>query len=54
MASGNEDDRSKTPVEAAKSFLSSLLNKQLFIHTTDERIFVGDFKCTDNVMSPLP
>ncbi|KAJ4397266.1 hypothetical protein N0V93_001490 [Gnomoniopsis smithogilvyi] len=31
----------------AQSFLESLLNKKLRIHTTDERMFWGDFKCTD-------
>lgn len=35
--------------EAAQSFLQSLLNKKLRIHTTDERMFWGDFKCTDPV-----
>ncbi|KAF3764513.1 hypothetical protein M406DRAFT_260622 [Cryphonectria parasitica EP155] len=31
----------------AHGFLSSLLNRKLRIHTTDERMFWGDFKCTD-------
>lgn len=35
--------------EAAQTFLQSLLNKKLRIHTTDERMFWGDFKCTDPV-----
>lgn len=33
--------------EEASSFLTSLLNKTLHIHTTDTRIFVGQMKCTD-------
>lgn len=33
----------------AQSFLESLLNKKLRVHTTDERMFWGDFKCTDPV-----
>ena len=48
---GTNDQPEKT---AAKEYLASLLNKQLFIHATDERIFAGEFKCTDNVnMSPM-
>ncbi|CAJ2500594.1 Uu.00g034470.m01.CDS01 [Anthostomella pinea] len=31
----------------AESFLKSLLNKSLRIHTTDSRMFIGTFKCTD-------
>ncbi|KAH9892965.1 Sm-like ribonucleoprotein [Xylariomycetidae sp. FL2044] len=31
----------------AESFLKSLLNKTLRVNTTDGRIFVGTFKCTD-------
>ncbi|MCJ1481366.1 hypothetical protein MMC06_001523 [Schaereria dolodes] len=40
-----------TPITAtatATAYLQSLLNKQLRIHTTDTRMFVGEFKCTDN------
>ncbi|KAG8163594.1 hypothetical protein KVR01_006891 [Diaporthe batatas] len=33
--------------DEARGFLESLLNKQLRIHTTDERMFWGEFKCTD-------
>lgn len=33
----------------ARGFLESLLNKKLRIHTTDERMFWGEFKCTDPV-----
>ena len=33
----------------SKFYLGSLLNRQLQVHTTDSRMFVGDFKCTDNV-----
>ncbi|KAI9733008.1 MAG: hypothetical protein M1834_003551 [Cirrosporium novae-zelandiae] len=28
-------------------FLASLLGKHLRVHTTDTRMFIGDFKCTD-------
>lgn len=34
---------------SAQEFLGALLGKQLRIHTTDDRMFIGDFKCTDNV-----
>ncbi|KAI1650040.1 uncharacterized protein F4817DRAFT_329547 [Daldinia loculata] len=34
------------PAEA-ETFLKSLLNKNLRIYTTDGRIFIGNFKCTD-------
>lgn len=33
----------------AQTFLESLLNRKLRVHTTDERMFWGDFKCTDPV-----
>lgn len=33
----------------ALSFLKSLINKTLRIHTTDSRMFIGTFKCTDPV-----
>jgi len=36
---------------AAYEFLASLLNKNLRVHTTDERMFRGEFKCTDPVRS---
>ncbi|EER42666.1 LSM domain-containing protein [Histoplasma capsulatum var. duboisii H88] len=32
----------------AVKYLESLLGKTLRIHTTDARLFVGTFKCTDN------
>lgn len=35
--------------DEATEYLSSMLGKQLRIYTTDTRMFVGDFKCTDNV-----
>ena len=35
--------------EEAHEFLSSLLNKNLRIVTTDSRMFWGQFKCTDPV-----
>jgi len=33
----------------AIEYLESLLNKKLRIYTSDSRMFLGDFKCTDNV-----
>lgn len=36
----------------AESLLKSLINKTLRIHTTDSRMFVGTFKCTDPVRPP--
>ncbi|CRK10940.1 hypothetical protein BN1708_009973 [Verticillium longisporum] len=33
--------------EAARDFLSSLLNKNLRVVATDGRMFLGQFKCTD-------
>ncbi|KAM0288040.1 hypothetical protein ACHAQH_000108 [Verticillium albo-atrum] len=36
-----------TDKDAARSFLTSLLNKNLRITTTDGRMFLGQFKCTD-------
>jgi small nuclear ribonucleoprotein (snRNP)-like protein len=36
-----------TPAQAA-SYLTGLLNKQLHIHISDGRMFVGQMKCTDN------
>jgi small nuclear ribonucleoprotein (snRNP)-like protein len=35
--------------EESISFLKSLLNKHLRITTSDNRIFYGEFKCTDPV-----
>lgn len=37
---------------AAVQFLESLLGRTLRIHTTDTRMFVGTFKCTDAVRIP--
>lgn len=34
----------------ATSYLTSLLNKSLRIHVTDGRMFVGQMKCTDQVI----
>ena len=34
---------------AGEAYLTSLLNKTLRVHTTDSRLFVGTFKCTDAV-----
>ncbi|KAI1378679.1 Sm-like ribonucleoprotein [Hypoxylon crocopeplum] len=39
-----EDNAEKTEAEA---FLKSLLNRKLRIYTTDGRLFIGTFKCTD-------
>ncbi|KAI1399193.1 Sm-like ribonucleoprotein [Hypoxylon fuscum] len=33
--------------EEAEAFLTSLLNKNLRVYTTDGRLFHGTFKCTD-------
>ncbi|TDZ20633.1 N-alpha-acetyltransferase 38-B, NatC auxiliary subunit [Colletotrichum orbiculare MAFF 240422] len=33
--------------EAARDFLTSLLNKNLRVVATDGRMFLGQFKCTD-------
>lgn len=38
---------------AAQTLLESLLNRKLRVHTTDERMFWGEFKCTDPVRGPL-
>lgn len=38
--------------EAASAFLQSLLNKNLRVTTTDSRMFLGQFKCTDPVCPP--
>ncbi|MCJ1287948.1 hypothetical protein MMC26_007300 [Xylographa opegraphella] len=35
-------------IEQAKAYLGSLLNRVFHIYTTDNRMFVGEFKCTDN------
>ncbi|KAK3382879.1 hypothetical protein B0T24DRAFT_602851 [Lasiosphaeria ovina] len=46
------DEQAKTREEAG-DFLRSLLNKNLRVTTTDSRMFMGSFKCTDTVCSPL-
>ncbi|CZR55868.1 uncharacterized protein PAC_05756 [Phialocephala subalpina] len=38
----------------AESYLHSLLGKNLRITTTDTRMFLGQFKCTDSVRLPSP
>ena len=38
------------PDPVAISYLESLLNRTLRAHISDGRIFLGEFKCTDNVM----
>ncbi|KAL9118572.1 MAG: hypothetical protein Q9187_004883 [Circinaria calcarea] len=35
------------PIDAT-NYLTSLLNRLLRVHTNDTRMFVGEFKCTDN------
>ncbi|KAL1957617.1 hypothetical protein VTO42DRAFT_5728 [Malbranchea cinnamomea] len=34
--------------QRAVQYLNSLLGKTLRVHTSDSRLFVGTFKCTDN------
>lgn len=35
--------------EGAVQYLKGLLGRQLRVHTTDSRMFIGIFKCTDAV-----
>jgi small nuclear ribonucleoprotein (snRNP)-like protein len=35
------------PPSTAKTYLTSLLNRTLHLHTTDGRTFAGQLKCTD-------
>ena len=35
--------------EEAQEYLEKLLGKHLQVHTGDNRMFLGEFKCTDNV-----
>lgn len=37
----------------AVQYLEGLLGRQLRVHTTDSRMFVGVFKCTDAVSPSL-
>lgn len=37
--------------EVAVQYLDGLLGRSLRVHTTDSRMFVGIFKCTDAVSS---
>ena len=37
----------------AEDYLTSLLNKTLRVTTTDTRMFLGQFKCTDSVRVSL-
>lgn len=39
---------SPSAVSKAEVFLTKLLNKNLHLHTSDGRMFVGQLKCTDN------
>jgi len=43
---------SSTKAEA-ETYLQSLISKTLRITTIDKRMFLGQFKCTDSVSSPL-
>jgi N-alpha-acetyltransferase 38, NatC auxiliary subunit len=36
---------------SAVKYLDSLLNRTFRAHTSDGRMFLGEFKCTDNVIS---
>ena len=45
----SQSDSPETPSIKAQSFLSSLLGRQMRLSVSDERIFAGEFKCTDNV-----
>ncbi len=51
-----KDEKAEKAEKAGKAeaeyFLKSLINKTLRIHTTDSRMFVGSFKCTDPVCPP--
>lgn len=38
----------------AEDYLSSLLNKSLRVTTSDARMFLGNFKCTDSVRPQSP
>ena len=38
-----------TQEPAGEAYLNSLINKTLRVLTTDSRMFVGTFKCTDAV-----
>lgn len=46
------EDSHLTSADQAKSFLRSLLDKNLRVTTTDERLFWGQFKCTDPACAP--
>ncbi len=39
--------------KGATEYLENLLNKKLHVYTNDSRMFVGDFKCTDNASTLL-
>ncbi len=39
--------------EESRAYLGSLLNKYLLVHTSDGRMFRGEFKCTDPVRQPM-
>lgn len=38
----------------AEAYLLSLINKTLRVYTSDARLFVGTFKCTDPVRLSTP
>ena len=40
--------------KSAIKYLELLLNRTFRAHTSDGRMFLGEFKCTDNVLRPHP
>jgi N-alpha-acetyltransferase 38, NatC auxiliary subunit len=40
--------------EDATQWLGQLINKNLRIHTSDNRVFVGQMRCTDKVARTYP
>ncbi|KAM3149726.1 hypothetical protein ABEW05_009979 [Botrytis cinerea] len=46
-----ENSESPSPKQA-RVYLNNLLCKTLLVHTTDHRMFRGEFKCTDSVRLP--
>ncbi|TGO74741.1 hypothetical protein BELL_0259g00030 [Botrytis elliptica] len=40
--------------EEARAYLHNLLCKTLLVHTTDHRMFRGEFKCTDSIKEEEP
>ncbi|KAK6065154.1 LSM domain-containing protein [Seiridium cupressi] len=46
-ASSDTNQPPPNPKAEAEAYLQSLINKTLRVYTTDARLFVGTFKCTD-------